>query len=67
VTRNVTRRQIDAVRGRRPVIYVNRIEDARLDEVVQRGSYLKARQDVLHKHGGLWCNGETFVVSRRHQ
>jgi hypothetical protein len=47
------------------VIYVNQIEDERLDAVVTTGAYLEATQDVLHKHGGLWFNDEAFVVSRR--
>jgi len=46
-------------------IYVNQIEDERLDSVVQTGAYLEATQAVLQKHGGLWFNDETFVVSRR--
>jgi hypothetical protein len=46
-------------------IYVNQIEDERLDAVVQTGAYLDATQEILKKHGGLWCNDETFVVSRR--
>jgi len=46
-------------------IYVNQIEDERLDPVVQSGSYLEATQQVLQKHGGLWFNDETFVVTRR--
>lgn len=49
------------------VIYVNQVEDERLDEVVKDGSYLKATQEVLQNHGGLWFNDEKFVVSRRHQ
>ena len=44
------------------VIYVNQIEDERLDPVVTTGTYLEATQDVLHKHGGLWFNDEAFVV-----
>jgi SAM-dependent methyltransferase len=47
------------------VIYVNQIEDERLDPVVTTGSYLDATQAVLHKYGGLWFNDEAFVVSRR--
>ena len=47
------------------VIYVNQIEDERLDPVVTTGSYLVATQDVLQKHGGLWFNDEAFVVMRR--
>jgi hypothetical protein len=46
-------------------IYVNQIEDERLDEVVNTGAYLDATQDVLREHGGLWFNDEAFVVTRR--
>ena len=46
-------------------IYVNQIEDERLDTVVTTGAYVDATQQVLKKHGGLWFNDETFVVSRR--
>ena len=46
-------------------IYVNQIEEERLDEVVTTGAYLDATQAVLQKHGGLWFNDETFVVTRR--
>jgi hypothetical protein len=47
------------------VIYVNQIEDERLDPVVTSGNYLDATQAVLHKYGGLWFNDEAFVVTRR--
>ncbi|HEX4023343.1 MAG TPA: hypothetical protein VHX52_01365 [Steroidobacteraceae bacterium] len=46
-------------------IYVNQIEDERLDPVVSSGAYLDATQAVLQKYGGLWFNDETFTVSRR--
>jgi SAM-dependent methyltransferase len=46
-------------------IYVNQIEDERLDSVVTNGAYLAATQRVLQKHGGLWFNDEAFVVARR--
>lgn len=46
-------------------IYVNQIEDERLEPVVTSGAYLRATQDVLQAHGGLWFNDEVFVVSRR--
>jgi len=46
-------------------IYVNQIEDERLDAVVTAGAYLDATQKVLQKYGGLWFNDESFVVSRR--
>ena len=46
-------------------IYVNQIADEMLDAVVTNGAYLGATQDVLKKHGGLWFNDESFVVTRR--
>lgn len=46
-------------------IYVNQVEDERLDTVVMTGAYLDATQQVLQSHGGLWFNDETFVVARR--
>jgi hypothetical protein len=46
-------------------IYVNQIEDERLDGVMSDSSYLDATQAILQKHGGLWFNDEAFVVSRR--
>jgi hypothetical protein len=46
-------------------IYVNQIEEERLDAVVDTGAYLDATQSVLHKYGGLWFNDESFVVTRR--
>jgi hypothetical protein len=46
-------------------IYVNQIEDERLDAVVRSGAYLAATEQVLQAHGGLWFNDETFVITRR--
>jgi hypothetical protein len=46
-------------------IYVNQIEDERLDPVVHHGGYIDATQAVLQEHGGLWFNDEAFVVRRR--
>ncbi|HEY4214340.1 MAG TPA: hypothetical protein VGM84_22880 [Steroidobacteraceae bacterium] len=46
-------------------IYVNQIEDERLESVMHDGAYLNATQTVLQKHSGLWFNDETFVVTRR--
>jgi len=46
-------------------IYVAQIEDNRLSEVVRDGRYLEATDKVLKKHGGLWFNDETYVISRR--
>jgi SAM-dependent methyltransferase len=46
-------------------IYVAQIEDIRLSEVVRDGRYLEATDRVLKRHGGLWFNDETYVISRR--
>jgi SAM-dependent methyltransferase len=46
-------------------IYVAQIEDRRLSEVVRDGRYLEATDRVLKKHGGLWFNDETYVISLR--
>lgn len=46
-------------------IYVNQIEDERLDEMVTTGAFRDATRLILQKHGGLWFNDEAFVVIRR--
>ena len=47
------------------VIYVNQVEDEKLEHVMKDGSYLEVTQAVLNEHGGLWFNDEAFVVRRR--
>jgi hypothetical protein len=46
-------------------IYVAQVEDDRLSEVVRDGRYLEATDKVVRRHGGLWFNDETYVISRR--
>lgn len=46
-------------------VYVAQIEDQRLESVMADPGYLEATREVLQKHGGLWFNDESFVVSRR--
>lgn len=46
-------------------VYVAQIEDQRLEPIMRDGSYLEATREVLQRHGGLWFNDESFVVSRR--
>lgn len=46
-------------------IYVAQIEDERVEQVLRNPAYLDATSEVLQKHGGLWFNDETFVVTRR--
>jgi len=46
-------------------IYVNQIEDERLEPVLETSNYLKFTAEILKKHKGLWFNDESFVVSRK--
>ena len=46
-------------------IYVAQIEDDRLEDALMGTTYLDATREVLRKHGGLWFNDESFVVSRK--
>jgi len=48
------------------VIYVNQIEDDRLEPVLHEARYLAVTQEILHKYGALSFNDEAFVVARRH-
>jgi len=45
-------------------IYVAQIEDDRLTDVLRTGDYLEATRKVIHRHGGLWFQDESFVVVR---
>ena len=45
-------------------IYVAQIEDERLKAVMADGRYLEHTRDVLQKHGGLWFQNESYVISR---
>jgi hypothetical protein len=45
-------------------IYVAQIEDERLEAVMSNRRYLEATSEVLQKHGGLWFQNESFVISR---
>jgi hypothetical protein len=44
--------------------YVCQMEDHRIEAAMADGSYLSATSKILNKHGGLWFNDETFVISR---
>ena len=46
-------------------VYVGQIEDERLTDAVKDGTYLDTTGEVLRKHGGLWFNDESFVISRQ--
>jgi hypothetical protein len=45
-------------------IYVAQIEDERLKAVMADGRYLEHTREVLQKHGGLWFQNESYVISR---
>ncbi|MYF08598.1 MAG: hypothetical protein F4233_12065 [Rhodospirillaceae bacterium] len=44
--------------------YVAQIEDDRMVDVLRDGDYLEAARDVLRRHGGLWFEDESFLVTR---
>lgn len=44
-------------------IYVAQIEAERSNDVLKSGLYLDATESVLHKHGRLWFQDESFVVT----
>ena len=46
-------------------VYVAQIGDERLTEAMSGHQYLEATNDVLNRHGGLWFNDESYIVSRR--
>lgn len=46
-------------------IYVNQIEDERLESVLGTNNYLQYTAQVLKKYKGLWFNDESFVVSHK--
>ena len=45
--------------------YNAQIEDRRLSEAMGGDGYLKATEDVLKAHGGLWFWDESFIISRK--
>ncbi|MCL4695650.1 MAG: hypothetical protein KJ023_01100 [Burkholderiaceae bacterium] len=46
-------------------VYVAQIDDERLAQVLGRPHYLEATAEVLKKHGSLWFQDESYVVSRK--
>lgn len=46
-------------------VYVNQIDDDRLESAITSSDYLHHTADVLKKYEGLWFNDEAFVVSRK--
>ena len=46
-------------------VYVAQIEDQRLIEKTVGMEHLEITNSVLQKHGGLWFNDESYIVSRK--
>lgn len=46
-------------------IYVAQIEDSRVEEIIGTKDFLKETGEVVKKHGGLWFNDESFIISRK--
>lgn len=44
--------------------YVAQIEDERLAEAMTTPAYLDATREVLRKHGALWFNDESYLITR---
>jgi len=44
--------------------YVAQIDDERLSEAMSTSAYLDATKAVLRKHGELWFNDESYLVTR---
>jgi hypothetical protein len=45
-------------------VFVAQIEDQRLEPVMSSGAYLEATREILQKHGKLWFQNESYVISR---
>jgi hypothetical protein len=46
-------------------VYVAQIEDERLTEAMGEQTYLETTANVLSRHGGLWFNDESYIISKR--
>jgi hypothetical protein len=45
-------------------VYVAQIDETRLSEAMAAGKYIEPTRDVMERHGGVWFNNESFVISR---
>ncbi len=45
--------------------YVAQIDERRLSEAMATGSYLEVTKRVIEKHGGVWFQDESFLITRR--
>lgn len=45
--------------------YVAQIDEERLSDAMQSGSYVPATRSVLERYGGVWFYDETYLITRR--
>jgi SAM-dependent methyltransferase len=45
-------------------VFVAQIEDQRLEQAMSDGRYIEVTREVLQKHGKLWFQNESYVISR---
>lgn len=45
--------------------YVAQIDEDRLSDAMEAGTYLEATREVVRAHGGVWFNDEAYLISRR--
>ena len=45
--------------------YVAQIEDQRIEEAMKSSNYMSVTQEILKKHGGLWFNDESYIISKK--
>ncbi len=48
-------------------VYVAQIDDERLSAALGKRDYLDATQAVLKKHGRLWFQDESYVISKKRE
>ena len=46
-------------------VYVAQIEEERAAKVVASGAYVAPTRSVIERHGGVWFNNESYVISRK--
>jgi len=45
-------------------VYVAQMDEPRIVDAMSSGDYLRATQAIIRKHGSIWFNDESFVISR---
>lgn len=45
--------------------YVSQTDDERLETTLSERTYPDATYEVLNKHGGLWFNDASYIISKK--